>query len=230
MLAASVARLDEILGEGDVVLDVGGAGQPLNRADWIVDVLPYEARGQMGSLGAGPERFSRDTWVQRDVCDREPLPFGDDSIDFALCSHTLEDVRDPVWLCSELMRVAKAGYVEIPSRLEEQSFGFSGPWAGWSHHHWLVDVDDGRIEFVFKQHAVHGRDRYHFPAGFWETLADEERVQTLWWEGSFEFSERLLSGAEEADAYLGDFVARHRDRPGARHPIRRRALRRLLGR
>src|SRR5918999_2115646 len=130
MLAASVARLDEVLGEDDVVLDVGGAFQPLNRADWVVDLLPYEERGAHGSIGPGPERFGPETWVQRDVCDREPFPFEDGSIDFAVCSHTLEDLRDPIWVCSELVRVAKAGYVEVPSRLEEQSWGVIGEWAG----------------------------------------------------------------------------------------------------
>ena len=57
-----------------------------------------------------------------------------------ICSHTLEDVRDPIWVCSEIQRVAKAGYIEVPSRLEEQSYGFQGPWVGWGHHHWLIEV------------------------------------------------------------------------------------------
>ena len=79
-------------------------------------------------LRRAPARaLQRDTWIQRDICDREPYPFDDDELDFVICSHTLEDVRDPIWVCSEMARIAKAGYIEVPSRLEEQSYGFQGP-------------------------------------------------------------------------------------------------------
>jgi len=208
MLAASVDRMLAELPEDAVVLDVGGAMKPFTRADWIMDALPYEKRGELGRVGPDEERFNADTWVRRDFCDREPWPFRDNEIDFAICSHTLEDVRDPIWMCSELNRIAKAGYIEVPSRLEEQSYGFQGPWTGWSHHRWLVDVDqDGAgIDFVYKPHLVNGREQDRFPAEFRNRLSTEERVQTFWWEGSFEFRERLFWDPMEFDAYVGGFV------------------------
>jgi SAM-dependent methyltransferase len=192
------------------VLDIGGWGRPFTRADWVIDLMPYDSRGEFGRDGPGEERFSADTWIQRDICDREPYPFADKSIDFVVCAHTLEDVRDPVWVCSEMVRVAKAGYIEVPSRLEEQSYGFQGHWVGWGHHRWLVDVHDGRIDFVFKHHVVHGPKANHFPPGFWHVLPPERHVQTLWWEGTFEFGERIFIGPDELDPYLADFVRRHR--------------------
>lgn len=229
MLASSADAILVRCSEDDVVLDVGGWGKPFARADWVLDLMPYETRGLYGRDGEGPERFSAETWIQRDICAREPFPFADGSVDFAICSHTLEDVRDPVFVCSELARVAKAGYVEVPSRLEEQSPGFQGPWVGWGHHHWLIEVDGDRIEFVFKHHVLHGRRSDHFPAGFHERLSEEERVQELWWEGSFEAAERIFTVPDELDRYLADFVRLH-ERPDP--PARRagRALRRLRGR
>ena len=68
---------------------------------------------------------------------------------------------------------------------------------------------------------------FSFPAGFADTLTDDERVQTLWWKESFEYGERFLSGSEETNAYLAEVVARHRDRPAARPALSRRLLRRL---
>jgi hypothetical protein len=65
--------------------------------------------------GGGREWFGRGTWIQRDICDREPFLFKDKEIDFVVCSQTLEDVRDPLWVCSEMIRVAKAGYIEVPA-------------------------------------------------------------------------------------------------------------------
>lgn len=209
MLAASLARLEATVPDDALVLDVGGWARPLRRADWVIDLMPHATRGLYGHDGAGPERFTPQTWVQRDLCEREPWPFPDDRFDFAVCSHTLEDLRDPVWACSELVRVARAGYVEVPSRLEEQSYGVQGPWVGWGHHHWLVDVRDDEVEFVFKHHVMHGRETDHFPRGFADSLAPEQRVQTLWWEGSFAFRERVFVDEEELDAHLATFVAAH---------------------
>ena len=74
-----------------------------------------------GGFGPGPERFGTDTWVTRDMCDPEPWPFADDVFDFAICTFTLEDIRDPVRVCAEMSRVARAGYIEVPSLLDELS-------------------------------------------------------------------------------------------------------------
>jgi Methyltransferase domain len=211
MLSSSVDTILGRLGPDDVVLDIGAWGRPLTRADWVMDLMPYDTRGLYGRDGPPPERFSSETWIRRDICDREPYPFADQQLDFVICSHTLEDVRDPIWVCSEMIRIAKAGYIEVPSRLEEQSYGFHGPWVGWSHHRWLIDVGDARIDFVFKHGVLQGRENDHFPDGFQQRLAPEQRVQTLWWEGSFEFRERVMVSAEELDPYVSDFVSRNRD-------------------
>jgi len=221
-------RILDTLPDDARVLDVGGWAVPFPRADWVLDLGAYATRGTWGYEGdPAAERFGADTWVQRDICDRTPWPFADDELDFAICSHTLEDVRDPVWACAELARVARAGYVEVPSRLEEQAWGLQGPWTGWSHHHWLVDVDQdvGRIEFLFKHHVVHAPAN-RFADGFLDTLAPERRIQQLWWEGGFAARERILDTPEELDAELRGFVLEH-GTPGdaARAPARRVARR-----
>ena len=140
--------------------------KPFPRADWVVDMKDYATPRPLGArAGRRGALQRRARGSQRDVCDAEPLPFEDDQFDFVVCSQTLEDVRDPVRVCAEIVRVGKAGYIETPSRLEEQSYGVQGPWVGWGHHHWLVEVDGDRIEFVFKHHVMHGRESDHFPDG-----------------------------------------------------------------
>jgi hypothetical protein len=213
MLDSSAAQILATVADDALVIDVGGGTSPFERADWVMDALGYDERSDLGvSHGTGlrtdEERFGADTWVQRDFCDREPWPFPDDHFDFAICSQTLEDVRDPVWMCSELNRIAKRGYIEVPSRLEEQTFGFQGPWAGWTHHRWLIDVDQAAatIEFVHKPHLLNTRVEAQFPAQFRNRLTDAERVQTLWWNGSFSYRERLFWNHAEFDAYVAGFV------------------------
>src|SRR3954449_10993879 len=103
-----------MLPDDALVLDVGGWAKPFPRADWVLDLMPYETRGLYGTLEPDAERFGPDTWVTLDMCAHMPWPFADAQFDFAICSHTLEDIRDPIWVCSELARVARAGYIEVP--------------------------------------------------------------------------------------------------------------------
>jgi methyltransferase family protein len=242
MLELTRRRLFAAIKQDSVVLDVGGWADPFERADWVIDLMPYETRGLYQRQGwaprrTDPERFGPDTWIQRDICDHEPYPFADDEIDFAICSQTLEDVRDPIWVCRELTRIAKGGYIEVPSRLEEQSWGVNGPCAGWSHHRWLIDVQHQEIEFVMKPHSL-GRAGQHFPDGFWQLLTDEERIQTLWWEGDFRCLERVIVDEDESERYLSAYVARElaarspldRSPTGGRRPGARELLRRLRNR
>ena len=80
------------------VVDIGGGAMPLARADYVVDALSDEDRGRLaGGRKDSAERFTKDTWIQLDLCDRKPWSFADKFFDFALCTHVLEDLRDPVW-------------------------------------------------------------------------------------------------------------------------------------
>lgn len=215
MIAASLERIRRQVPDEARLLDVGGWGKPLRRADAVIDQMPYETRGLYGFDGAEPERFSQDSWIRRDICRRDPWPFADKEFDFVVCSQTLEDLRDPVWVCSEIVRVGRAGYIEVPSRLEEQSYGVQGPWVGWGHHHWLVEVSPGHIEFVFKHHIIHSRSSSQFPSWFGAALTEDERVAQLWWEGAFTFDEHVFLEPETLHGYLDSFVERELARRGA---------------
>lgn len=209
MLESSRALISAELPSDALVLDIGGWASPLARADWVLDLMPYETRGLYGEPDPDEERFSAETWVSRDICDRTPWPFGDDQFDFAVCSHTLEDVRDPLWVCSELCRVARAGYVEVPARSQEQTEGVHGPWVGWSHHHWLIDIRDGAIEFVFKPHLLHGRPEFWVDAEWMAAQPPNALVSDLFWEGSFEFRERIFYEPEDLHDYLLSVAERY---------------------
>jgi hypothetical protein len=210
MLPSNSSRILAGLNPTDLVLDVGGWAKPFARADWVLDIQPFETRGLYGGELSETERFGAETWVRRDICDREPWPFDDRQFDFVVCSQTLEDLRDPVWVCSELRRVAKAGYIEVPSRIEEQTYGVHGPWVGWSHHHWLIDTRPDSIEFVFKNRALEAWPDAQFPAGYCDSLPPERRIQAFWWDGEFESAERILFSRDEVRAYLVDFVEHHK--------------------
>ena len=224
MLPSAEARILAELPDDAVVLDVGGWASPFWRADHVLDLMPYETRGLYGPpLQPEKERFSEATWTIGDICDKDPWPYADDQFDFAICSQTLEDVRDPVGVCRELNRVAKAGYIEVPTRLAEQCAGVEGgEWSGWSHHHWICDFEDGGIVFTFKHHVVH-RSKNHLPGSVGARLTPEERSQGFFWTGRFPYRERILFVPEELEAELEATVEKHRHLiPQDPHPQRRR--------
>jgi hypothetical protein len=172
--------------------------------------MPYATRGLYGERDPEPERFTEDTWIERDICEKTPWPFADKQFDYAICSHTLEDVRDPIWVCSELNRVAKAGYIEVPARVEEQTKGVHGAWVGWSHHHWLVDVDVDvdEIRFVLKPHLLHEHPEFWISLEWTERLPPEERVTRLFWDGSFDYREVIFYEPQDLHDYLRAEVER----------------------
>ncbi len=45
MLEATRSALLERIRPEDVVLDVGSWADPFERADWVIDMYPYETRG-----------------------------------------------------------------------------------------------------------------------------------------------------------------------------------------
>jgi len=197
------------ISSSDIVLDIGGWAQPFNRADYVLDVLPYETRGFFGHQGPATERFSKETWIRHDFSPSKPLPFHDKEIDYVVCSHTLEDIRDPIYLCSEINRIGKRGYIEVPSRVIESVIGLEGEaYAGYCHHRWLVEIEDNEVSFRFKSHLLHESWKYHLPKVFAQRLTEEEKVSYLFWENSFSYREVIQVSRLGIEKDLVDFVQR----------------------
>jgi|SRR5579885_3002859 len=226
MLEENADQILRRLDDRSVVLDIGGWARPFNRANYVIDAEPYETRGFYSdprqaakrgwyapAQGGVREWFNRSTWIQRDICDKTPFPFGDKEIDFVICSHTLEDVRDPLWVCSEMIRVARRGYIEVPSRLAESSRGMLRNQVGWAHHRWLVEIAGDHVCFTMKYHMIHSHWRFSMPARKFRRLPERSQVQWLFWEDSFKFSEQTIHNPAKIAEYLEEFIRDNRGYP-----------------
>ena len=210
MLEENIARVLAQIGPTDRVLDIGGWARPFNRANYVLDIGSYETRGVFGSQGPEEEFFSKETWIARDLCDRNPYPFSDKYFDYVICSHTLEDIRDPIFVCSEINRIGKRGYIEVPSLESELTLGIEHrSYAGRYHHRWLVDIKQNDIIFTFKYHIIHFHWKYHLPNRHKSNLTPHRLVQYLFWEKSFSYSESVLFEGSDVSTYLMTCVEKH---------------------
>ena len=69
--------------------------------------------------------------------EKKQLPFKDNEFDFVIASHVLEHVEDFKFFISELERVSKKGYIELPTKLEDNLV-----FENKKDHLWHMDFDD----------------------------------------------------------------------------------------
>ena len=69
--------------------------------------------------------------------EKKQLPFDDNQFDFVIASHVLEHVEDYKFFISELERVSKKGYIELPTKLEDNLV-----FENKNDHLWHMDFDD----------------------------------------------------------------------------------------
>lgn len=110
-IAWSLRRAYTPVSEDALVLEVGSGGNPYPRANVLLDA--YEETRERHFV---PLKLDR-PFVLGFV---ENLPFKDQSFDFVIASHVLEHSKDPDRFLNELMRVARAGYIEVPDAFMER--------------------------------------------------------------------------------------------------------------
>lgn len=124
----------------DVVLEIGSGHNPSPRADVLCERF----------LSDGAERHDQLPRIDRPfvVGDIFELPFADKSFDFVICAHVLEHLDDPAKAAAELSRVARRGYVETPSSVNEKLISYD-------FHRWYITESDGVMHFRPKLRPVH---------------------------------------------------------------------------
>jgi len=76
----------------------------------------------------------------------EILPFKDKEFDFIISSHVLEHVADLQFFISELERIGKEGYIEVPTRLEDNLV-----FENKSAHLWWINFDDNDYSLLIQK-------------------------------------------------------------------------------
>ncbi|KKP95270.1 MAG: Methyltransferase type 11 [Candidatus Moranbacteria bacterium GW2011_GWE1_36_7] len=107
--------------DDDKVLEIGPGGTPFERADVFLDRKfdnESEAKFQRGNT----EKLKTSKPVF--FYDGKAFPFKDKEFDYVICSHVIEHVEDVESFLNEIVRVAKAGYIEFPTVYYEYLYNF----------------------------------------------------------------------------------------------------------
>ena len=122
----------------DKVLDIGSGHIPFPLATHLADISLTD--NMIGRAGAAFRQIKgRPTYE----CSVELTPFADKEFDFVYCSHVLEHVPNPSQACKELIRIAKRGYIETPSKSKDIFLCSAIP----SNHISYTEIRNGILTF-----------------------------------------------------------------------------------
>jgi len=155
------------------VLDCGGAMNPWasKHVNYYFDILNPQEYLKGGHLDTEKLRSAR--IFVGDINDG----YGWDEIyryvsehgkfDFAICTQTLEDIRNPSYILRSLPTIAEQGFISVPHKYRELNYvegydpiaqkewGLNKPYIGYSHHRWIFTIIEGpklrlfpKLEFI----------------------------------------------------------------------------------
>ncbi len=125
------------IGRKDNVLEIGSGHNPHPRSNILVDKY-IECNDHRK---CGLRKLKHQKFIE---ADGERLPFKDQEFDYVICNQVLEHAADPAAFISEICRVAKKGYIEVPSLIGEYLFPKET-------HKWLCLILDSKLILVEKE-------------------------------------------------------------------------------
>ena len=163
--------IEKILSENPdwKILDIGCGYNASKYATTISDVIDLSVH------------YKNKSFVK--ISDKK-LPFNDKEFDFIIASHVAEHVEDIAFFLNELARVGKQGYIEVPTRLEDNLV-----FENKKDHHWHLVFDD-----INKKIKIAKKYQYFEPFLNVSTIKKlndyfrESLVIELAWEDKIEFN------------------------------------------
>jgi hypothetical protein len=103
--------------------------------------------------------------------------------DYSICSHTLEDVNNPLDMLDLLPKISKRGYIACPSKYHEFSFIQERNYRGHAHHKNIIDVKKETL-IIYPKSSFIEKDKRS------DTIKDKSDKQeiVIFWENSIPFS------------------------------------------
>src|SRR6516162_3874611 len=108
----------------DRVLEVGPGATPHPKSDVVLE-LKFSSEAEAIAQRADIEKVDPSLKEKKIVLyEGGNFPFADKAFDYVICAQVIEHVPDVESFVSELTRVSRAGYVEVPSIYYEYLYNF----------------------------------------------------------------------------------------------------------
>jgi FkbM family methyltransferase len=119
------------------IIDIGGSAEPpynwsSKYIDAVVDIL--DVKNKLCFTG--------------NICDSnvwdevESYVSVNGKFDFSICTHTLEDISSPLFVCHKIEKISKSGVIVVPSKFYELSKHESTQYRGNIHHRWIFNIEN----------------------------------------------------------------------------------------
>lgn len=119
------------------VIDIGGVynGWSMPYIDAIIDFNCKDINGVANNI----KLFNFDITNPNKYTEIDEYISKNGKFDFAICTHVLEDIMNPVFVCEQIAKIANEGYIAFPSKYREL-YRFEGHYRGYIHHRWIFDT------------------------------------------------------------------------------------------
>ena len=158
------------------VVDVGGSvgGWSAPYVDAIVDFNP------MQNTNSNIKLFKCDITNPNDYSEIYNYIESNGKFDFCICTHTLEDIMNPVFVCEQIEKIANAGYIAFPTKYRELSryIEFANyNFRGYMHHRWIFTIKDNVVIGFPKINYIETNDIFDYVADRSDNMMD----LSFWW-------------------------------------------------
>ena len=130
--------------------------------------------------------YSKKTFIK---LTEKKLPFKDKEFDFVIASHVMEHVDSIEFFISELERVSKQGYIELPTMLEDNLV-----FENKKDHIWHMDFDDVELKLLISK-----KIQYFEPILTVSSIKELNKIfrksfiLELYWENKIDYEVKKLS-------------------------------------
>ena len=131
----------------------------------------------------------------------QKLPFKDKEFDYVILSHVLEHVPNLLDFVSEVERISKAGYIELPTKLNDNLvFGCDEDDIG---HKWWFEYDDIENQLVYSE-KIDALEKFVTVGQIWkfEKFFSDSLFIQVHWEDKINLSRKEIVKLEKKIYFL----------------------------
>jgi hypothetical protein len=135
------------------------------------------------------EHFKKLNLNYTQISPNKKLPFKDKEFDYVILSHVMEHVPNLLEFKDEIVRIAKAGYIELPTKLNDNIvFGCDEEVYG---HKWWFEFDDDNQKLLYtpKKDAI---EKFLSVGSVWkfQEFYEDSFLLQFYWNDNIELKER----------------------------------------